>query len=410
MPSSLQLSLVSFRQGAYIIVEGKEKADCFYIVRSGRVQVSKEFTVVEEDAGNLLNPGDFFGVVSTMSSHSHIETAVATTDVTLIAVRRDQYGLLIEKNAPVAFKIIKQFASRMRYLDETLTRLNFKSTASENPSHLFKVGEYYARQNQYNLAYYAYYRFLQHCQTDPNVPMARERLAKIKPYAKVSNLDQASDQFTRTYPKDAMIFSENEPGSELYIIQKGTVKISKIVGDSEVLIALLPTGDIFGEMALLESKPRSASAIAHEDVTLMAVNRANFQRMVQSQPQLISRLTTLLSERIWFIYNQLANTLIQDPLGRLYDMLWILLEKNRVPIQRGSSYTFDIGPKELVNMVGLSAREGSDLIRRMFDGKKLKIMDNKIFITDVEEIKKQAEYYKKMQQIERSRRERTHSA
>ena len=76
----------------------------------------------------------------------------------------------------------------------------------------------------------------------------------------------------------------------------------------------------------------------------------------------------------------------------------------------GASYTFDIGPKELVNMVGLSASEGSDLIRRMFDGKKLKIMDNKIFVTDVEEIKKQAEYYKKMQQIERSRRERTHSA
>ena len=410
MPSPLQLSLVSFRQGAYIIVEGKEKADCFYIVRSGRVQVSKEFTVVDEDAGNLLNPGDFFGVVSTMSSHSHIETAVALNDVTLIAVRRDQYGLLIEKNAPVAFKIIKQFASRMRYLDEALTRLNFQGTASENPSHLFKVGEYYARQNQYNLAYYAFYRFLQHCPDDPNVPMAKERLAKIKPYAKVSNLDQGSDQFTRTFPKDAMIFSENEPGSELYIIQRGTVKISKIVGDNEVLIALLPTGDIFGEMALLESKPRSASAIAHEDVTLMAVNMANFKRMVQSQPQLISRLTTLLSERIWFIYNQLANTLIQDSLGRLYDMLWILLEKNRVPIQRGASYTFDIGPKELVNMVGLSASEGSDLIRRMFDGKKLKIMDNKIFVTDVEEIKKQAEYYKKMQQIERSRRERTHSA
>jgi CRP-like cAMP-binding protein len=298
----------------------------------------------------------------------------------------------------------------MRYLDEALTRLTFKSTASENPSHLFKVGEYYARQNQYNQAYYAYYRFLQHCPSDPNVDLAKQRLAKIKPYSKAVYLDRTNDQFTRTYPKETMIFSENEPGAELYIIQKGTVKISKIVDDKEVLIALLPAGDIFGEMALLESKPRSASAIAHEEVTLLTVNKANFQRMVQSQPQLITRLTTLLAERIWFIYNQLANTTIRDPLGRLYDMLWIQLEKNRVPIQKGASYTFDFGPKELVNMVGLSAREGSDLIRRLFDGKKLQIMDNKIFTSDVEEIKKQSDYYKKMERIEKSRRERTHKA
>ena len=109
MNNPLQLSLVSFKKSAYIIVEGKQRADCFYIIRSGNVRISKEVEVVEEEGGNLLNPGDFFGVVSTMSSHSHIETAQAVTDVTLIAVRRDQYGLLIEKNAPVALKIIQQF-------------------------------------------------------------------------------------------------------------------------------------------------------------------------------------------------------------------------------------------------------------------------------------------------------------
>jgi len=116
-----------------------------------------------------------------------------------------------------------------------------------------------------------------------------------------------------------MIFSENEPGTELYIIQRGVVKISKIVEDNEVLLALLKPGDIFGEMALLENKPRSASAIASEDVSVMVVTKSNFERMVQTQPQLITKLTTKLAERLWLIYKQLANTLIQDPLGRLYD-------------------------------------------------------------------------------------------
>jgi len=404
MPNPLQLSIVNFNRNSYIIVEGKQRADSFFIIRSGKVRVSKDVEVVEEEGGNILAPGDFFGVISTMSSHSHIETALALTDVSLISVQRDQYGLLIERNAPVAMKIIQSFSRKVRFLDEALARLTFKNTASADPSHMFKVAEYYARQSQYNLAYYAYYRFLQHCSNDSNADKARERMAKIHPYAKAVHLDGGGEDFTRSYPKNTMIFSENEPGTELYIIQRGQVKISKIVEDNEVLLALLKPGDIFGEMALLDNKPRSASAIASEDVTVMAVNKSNFERMVQTQPQLVTKLTILLAERLWLMYKQLANTLIQDPLGRLYDELLLQLEKNRAAIATGGAYTFPFGPKDLLNMVGLSADKGNPYIKRMFENKKMKLAEQKIATTDVEEIQKQSDYYKKMEKIERARR------
>ncbi len=403
--SGPQLTLVNFRKGAYVTVEGKQRADQFYIIRSGKVQVRKEVEIAEEQEEKVLVPGDFFGVVSTMSAHSHIETAIAITDVSLIAVGRDQFGLLIQRNAPVAMKIIFQFSKRMRALDGALTRVNFKNTAGENPSHLFKVAEYYLKQSQYNQAYYSYFRFLQHCPDDPNAKVARERMAKIMPYAKAVYLDGGGSDFTRVYPKNTMIFSENEPGKELYIIQKGVVKISKIVDDKEVLIALLPQGDIFGEMALLDNRPRSASAVAHEDVTLLAVNQSNFARMVQTQPQIVTRLTTLLAERIWFVYKQLANAMIKNPLGRLYDSLMLQLEKSKVNIAHGEPYTFEFGPKELTGMVGLSANEGGDLLRRLFENRRLKVVDNRIQTSDVEEIKKQAEYFKKMESIDKARRE-----
>ncbi len=404
MANPLQLSIVTFSKNSYIIVEGKQKANYFYILRSGRVRVSKEVEVVEEEGGNILAPGDFFGVISTMSSHSHIETALALTDVSLISVHRDQYGLLIERNAPVAMKIIQSFSRKMRFLDEALTRLTFKNTAAVGPAHLFKVAEYYARQSQYNQAYYAYYRFLQHCPTDSNADKAKERMAKIHPYAKAVYLDKVPEDFNRTYPKNTMIFSEAEPGTELYIIQRGVVKITKIVEDNEVLLAMLKAGDIFGEMALLENKPRSASAIANEDCSLMAVNKTNFERMVRTQAQLITRLTILLAERLWFIYKQLANTLIGDPLGRLYDALHLQLERARIPIASGGKYTFQFGPRELLNFVGLSSDKGNPIVRKMFENKKVALVDNKISTTDVEEIQKQSEYYKKMEKIERARR------
>ncbi len=403
MVNPLQLSLVNFRKGAYIIVEGKQKADYFYILKQGSVRIGKEVKIVEEEGSDVLSPGDFFGVVSTMSSHSHIETAQAVTDVVLISVHRDQFGLLIKKNTPVAMKIIQQFSKKMRFLDEALTRITLKSTANDNPDHLFRVAEYYARQNQYNHAYYAYHQYIKYCPTGESVNIARERMGKIKPYSKVVFLDGSSEEFTRSYPKNTMVFSESQPGQELYIIQKGSVKITKIVNDREVMLALLKPGDIFGEMSLLEDKPRSASAIAHEDAVLLAVNKANFKRMVTAQPQIITRLTQLLSERIWFIYKQLANTEISDPLGRLYHILWIQLEKLRVPICN-EAYSFDFGTKELISMVGFAKGEGNKPIRDLLQNTKFKLVDNKIRVSDMEEIEKQAGYYIKMEKISRARK------
>ncbi|MDR1803540.1 MAG: Crp/Fnr family transcriptional regulator, partial [Treponema sp.] len=163
MAGQLQLSFISFKQNSYIIVEGKQNADRFFIIQQGRVLLSKEVEVVEEERGNLLGPGDFFGVVATMSSHSHIETAKAVTDVVVISVLKNQYGDLIQNNSPVAMKIILQFSKRLRYLDEALSRLTLKNTAEEDPSHLFNVAECYLRQNRYNSAFYAYTQYLKYC-------------------------------------------------------------------------------------------------------------------------------------------------------------------------------------------------------------------------------------------------------
>jgi len=403
---SLQLAFINFAANSYIIVEGKKNADKFFIIRSGKVRLSKEVQIVAEEQGDTLGPGDFFGVVSTMSNHSHIETAQALTDVTLICVQKDQFSQLIQNNAPVAMKIILQFSKRMRYLDEALTRLTLKNNAIEDPSHIFTVAEYYVKNNLFNQAFYAFQKFAKCCPNDPNVPVAIERLKKIAPYVKNPQKDFPPGEMTRNFVKDSIIFCEGEPGNELFIIQKGSVKIIKITENSEILLAVLKSGDIFGEMALLESKPRAAGAVAYEDCQLMAVNKENFQQMIKTQPQLIARLTTLLAERIWLIYRQLANTQIHDPVGRMYDMLQIQLDKKKIDTNTLTNYSFDFGLKELINMVGLSQGDSMIFGKKFMENKVLQIMNDKIFVKDVKEIPKQNAYYKKMQQLEKSRMEK----
>ena len=200
-----------------------------------------------------------------------------------------------------------------------------------------------------------------------------------------------------------MIFIEHEPGDELYIIQQGRVKITKVVDQSEVLLAVLQPGDIFGEMALLENKPRSASTMAHGNVTTLAINKANFETMVRAQPQLAVKLITLLSERIWTAYRQLANLLISDPVGRLYDMLLTLVQKQKIPIQAKTGYTFEITPNELLTMLGFENNEGETYLMRVLEDKNFRLSGGKIICSDLAELENQVLFIRKKAAMERKR-------
>lgn len=121
----IQLQFVNFRQGSYITVEGQPQNDIFYIIQSGNVRVHRENALPGQQS-ELLGPGEFIGVISCMSNHSQVDTVLAATDVVCIAVRREQYPELIEKNTPVAMKIIRTFANRMRLFKRNFSQGNFK--------------------------------------------------------------------------------------------------------------------------------------------------------------------------------------------------------------------------------------------------------------------------------------------
>jgi len=402
MENQFQLGFVNYKKDTYIIVEGQQNADCFFIIQQGKVRISKEAMV--EGEKEELGPGDFFGVISTMSSHSHIETAQALTDVVLIPVYQNQYVGLIQRNTQVAKKIILQFSKRLRALNETLARLTLKNTADNGPSHLYDVAEYYLGQKQYKQATYAYGQYVKHCPDGEKAAAANEKFSKLSDRIQLAEF--TANDVNRTYHKDTMLFAEGEPGDELFIIQKGSIKITKIVDNKEVLLAMLKSGDILGEMALLEGKPRAASALAYDDCEVMAINKANFELMIDSQPQVIARITILLSDRIWLIYKQLANALIENPIGKMYDALLIQLEKNRVSISGKEHYIFTFGLPELINMVGLTEKNGNMAFSQMLESKELEIVGSKIRTTSTEEIFKQAEYFRKMDKIAKAQHEK----
>jgi|JI102314DRNA_FD_contig_81_1010344_length_2172_multi_2_in_0_out_0_2 CRP-like cAMP-binding protein len=392
--SAPSFQIVNYTANSYIIVEGKKEAYNFYIVREGKVSVGRENPVVGEDPNQVVGPGDFFGVVAAMSQHPQIESARALTNVSLISVSYDQFGTLIQRNTPVAMKIIRYFSMKLRQFDQTITRLSFRNTVSEDLNQLYNMGEYYFSQGNIEHATYAYQSYLKYLPTGQYVPQVKKKLMSLNQPIALPPIDET--KFNRSYADNKVIFCEHEPGRELYIIQSGKVKISKIVNNNEVMLAVLQTGDIFGEMAILDNKPRSASAVAFGYTDVLAINKANFEGMVKAQPQLASRLITILSERIWIAYKQLANLMIKDPQGRIADTLLTLAEKNRAKIIPKSFYDFDITVRDLLKMVGLSDNRDEKILYSLFDANKfLKIDQDRVKCYDLAELEKLVQYYRK---------------
>lgn len=110
------------------------------------------------------------------------------------------------------------------------------------------------------------------------------------------------------FDEGALIFDEGTSGDTLYIIESGSVAIKKLISKEEntfKTLAVMREGNFFGEMALFESKPRSASAFANTSCTLVKISGIEFQKLLKSDAQAAS---VLLSGFISVISNRLRQT------------------------------------------------------------------------------------------------------
>ena len=107
-------------------------------------------------------------------------------------------------------------------------------------------------------------------------------------------------KFRQSYRKSEVIFKEGSTGSEMYLIHSGRVLLSVRQNETqEVPLIILNPGDFFGEMALVDDSPRSATASAVEDDTeLIVMDRARFLFMVRQQPEFALSLMHTLCRRI----------------------------------------------------------------------------------------------------------------
>ena len=400
-PQQVQLSLAKFSPSSVITIEDKKVLNYFFIIREGKVRVKKSILTMSGSKEEILGKGDFFGVVGAMTGRPCIETAIAIEPTSLILCKKNQFGFLIEKNAPFAMKIIRSFSKDLRYFNNELVKRTTNETAnSNNLDNLFYVGEYYYQAGQNKAASYIFKRYLEISPIGTFRDQAEDRLEALRDVY-LSN-DINTQQTNRIYKDGELLCSEFEPGKELFIIKNGRVKITKMINNQEILISFLKSGDMFGEMSLLDNKDRAATTIAYGDVEVITVNKESFTQVVLQNTKIATKLITFLSDRIWTIYRQLANLILIDPVGRLYDTLLTQLLKNRIPITE-NSHQFDFGEEELLKMLGLSDLKSKPVLEKTYANKIIQKRNDKIFCSNMASLQKEVEFARRLQDIELKR-------
>lgn len=173
--------------------------------------------------------------------------------------------------------------------------------------------------------------------------LARVPLFVGLPYAELAIL--ASRLRQHRCGRGEVIFRQDDPGTSLYVIESGVVKVLRLSTEGrEVILALLGPGDFFGELALLDGKPRSADAVAREPTDLLILDRKDFLEFLERFPPAALHLLEALSQRLRRTDQLVQDAAFLDVPGRLARMLLQLSESR----PQGISLT----QAELAAMVG----------------------------------------------------------
>jgi CRP/FNR family cyclic AMP-dependent transcriptional regulator len=161
----------------------------------------------------------------------------------------------------------------------------------------------------------------------------------------------------RTRAAGALLIAEDEPGDAMFLIAEGRVRVA-LFGESgrELTLSVLGRGDFFGEMALLDGRPRSANVVASDDTTLLVLTRDAFVEHVKAHPQTALNLLAEMTRRLRRADETIGSLALHDVHRRLVRTLERLAREDGEVAGDGLTLRRRPTQQDLANMIG-SCRE-----------------------------------------------------
>jgi CRP-like cAMP-binding protein len=197
-------------------------------------------------------------------------------------------------------------------------------------------------------------------------------LAKVELFAELSPDELAavaSVASTRSVAKDTVIFHGGDAADAVYVIASGKVKVVTTSTDGkEFILTVLGAGQVFGEMALVEEAPRSASVVTLTAVELLAIKREDFHHLLNTSPGISRSLLAILSRRLRRANSKMESLAYMDVAGRLARYLLDLARDHGQKMGKGWIVVRRPTHSDIAHSIGTSRETVSRLINEFEEG------------------------------------------
>ncbi len=353
----MKVETKKFAKGAFIYLESDTNVKQFYIIKSGNVQLSR-FSDFGGQMNDVRGIGYIIGIIQCISGLRLNERAIALTDCELLVIYRDQIEQLYTDHPKTILKIIAEYSEILRTLDKELLKNSIGFEYGIRNMRIFELVQGYLTIGDKQKAAHLLQSFI----SEPDISSddKKRALSTLQSLPKVQLHCPEQMISEHRYSAGNVIFTENELGDVFYIIKSGKVRITKLesLNNNEAFIASLGVGDIFGEMAILNDKPRNASAVAETESLLMIIRKDGVNKL---PPSMFVKILMLLTRRIWLAQKQLQCTLTDNPSLKCY--IYIIAKINLAGMNEENDYnkTFDLkmSEDELYRTLGIQPKEAA---------------------------------------------------
>jgi CRP/FNR family transcriptional regulator, cyclic AMP receptor protein len=182
-------------------------------------------------------------------------------------------------------------------------------------------------------------------------------------------VNESLDRFARDYPAGSVLFEEGQIGDYMYVVQTGEVEIRRHVGETERVIAVLPPGEFFGEMAILNGRPRSATAVVRVPSRLLVIEGKTFEAMMRARPEIALRIIKSLATRLESANQSIELLLLPTPNHRVVQCLRQMAEEQLElaghHVTHGSAIMVPKRFEDVAARVGLPVHEVIEVVDRL---------------------------------------------
>lgn len=187
---------------------------------------------------------------------------------------------------------------------------------------------------------------------------------------------------TRTYPRGSTLFRQGDPGDEFVIILEGAVKIELLTPEGkELTLTMLKAFQFFGELALFDDMPRSASVSALEETRVMALGKEDFHRMLNQHPRMFFPILRHLTRRLRVLTEDVASLAYLDAYSRVARKLLLLADQLGIS-ERPDEVLIPhpLTHQELANLVGATRETVTKILNEMKERGLLSIDQHRITV------------------------------